>query len=189
MPFRDCKPLPAFTERDILKFWSLVDRKGPNDCWLWTGGITPESYGCFCAQSRAFLAHRISYFLETKSDPFPSWCCHTCDVLYDVDDLTNRRCCNPSHLFLGTRKDNFADMIRKGRTASGDRNGSRTRLDRILRGKTHPRPSAKLTTEEVFLIRETYSKGDISQRKLGARFGVDHGTICRIVSKESWPHV
>ena len=31
---------------------------------------------------------------------------HTCD---------NPRCCNPHHLILGTRKDNTADMISRGR--------------------------------------------------------------------------
>ncbi len=188
MPFRDCKPLPTFTERDILKFWSLVDKREPSDCWLWTGHITPESYGYFRAQGRSFLAHRVAYSL-IKADPFPLCCCHTCDVRYDVKDLTNRRCCNPDHLFLGTRIENFSDMIRKGRTASGDKNGSRTRPDRVSKGAYHARPGAKLTPEEVLLVREIYSKGDISQRKLGARFGVDHGTICRIVSKECWSHV
>jgi hypothetical protein len=32
--------------------------------------------------------------------------CHHCD---------NRRCCNPSHLFVGTREDNIYDATVKGR--------------------------------------------------------------------------
>jgi len=36
--------------------------------------------------------------------------CHTCDV---------RLCCNPAHLFIGTRSDNVADCVAKGRYSNG----------------------------------------------------------------------
>ena len=49
--------------------------------------------------------------------------CHTCDV---------KLCCNPSHLFAGTRADNMADMMRKGRGrgqfTSGNQAGVATRF-------------------------------------------------------------
>jgi hypothetical protein len=49
-------------------------------------------------------------------------------VLHKCD---NPPCGNPSHLFLGSLQDNAADMVRKGRVASGERH-SQARLTRAI---------------------------------------------------------
>ncbi len=189
MANRDSKPLPHLSASDIRRFLAQIDKRGPDDCWFWTGSLINSGYGYFGAGGQRLLAHRVALFLHSGVDPFPLCACHSCDIRYPPSDFTSRRCCNGSHLFQGTRDENFADMFRKGRVASGDRNGSRTRPDRIARGERHGRPSAKLIPEQISYIRMLYAQGNISQRALGIQFGVDHGTICRLISGECWAHI
>ena len=56
---------------------------------------------------KTYAAHRISWMMASGQDIPPGMLiCHTCD---------NRCCVNPSHLFLGTHRDNNLDTQRKGR--------------------------------------------------------------------------
>jgi HNH endonuclease len=77
-------------------------------CWLWDRGTTGAGYGLITPHpgAKMELAHRFSY--RTNVGPIPKGMeiCHKCDV---------RSCVNPSHLFLGTRRDNMLDCWRKGR--------------------------------------------------------------------------
>ncbi len=89
-----------------FRFWSKVDKRGPDECWLWTASYNPETgYGAFWFEGKTITAPRMSFFLKHKKWPKPS-CCHHCD---------NRACCNPAHLFEGTQGDNIRDMFAKGR--------------------------------------------------------------------------
>lgn len=96
----------------VERFWPRVNRDGPvpshrpdlGPCWIWTGGVGSHGYG---ALAKSALAHRFSW--ELHNGPIPS---ETPCVLHHCD---TRRCVRPDHLFLGTRADNTADMISKGR--------------------------------------------------------------------------
>lgn len=86
-------------------------------CWEWKGRISSFGYGQFAITwGDTWQAHRLSFKLYKGEDPGKLCVCHTCD---------NRKCVNPKHLWLGTRKDNVQDMIRKGRAlkASPEKNG------------------------------------------------------------------
>lgn len=88
------------------RFWAKVD-KTP-ECWNWTGGCNDRGYGTFANGHGHQLAHRYAYEISSGSIPDGVFVLHRCD---------NRRCVNPSHLWLGTAQDNTADMIAKGRAA------------------------------------------------------------------------
>lgn len=88
------------------KFWSKVDRRGPEECWPWTGGCIKAGYGRICESGRDEYTHRYSWRLHFGEIPPGLEVCHKCD---------NPPCCNPAHLFVGTHRDNMHDALRKGR--------------------------------------------------------------------------
>jgi hypothetical protein len=96
------------TEKD---FWERVDKDtSPTGCWLWTGGKN-HGYGRISFNGKNFLAPRIAW--EFTNGPIPDGL----DVLHRCD---NPPCVRPDHLFLGTLKDNYDDMVQKGRKAQID---------------------------------------------------------------------
>jgi len=88
------------------RIWSKVAKAGADECWPWTHGKTLAGYGQTTVNGEKRLAHRLAW--ELAVGPIPAGLCilHRCD---------NPPCCNPAHLFLGTKKDNAADAIAKGR--------------------------------------------------------------------------
>ena len=95
------------------RFEAMVSRAdGPDQCHLWTGSTTGPGYGQIGGGKKGvvLLAHRVAW--ELAHGPIPDGMCvlHKCDV---------RACVNPTHLFLGTKKDNTHDMLRKGRDRWG----------------------------------------------------------------------
>ena len=92
------------------RLWLNIDQLGgPEACWPWLGKQR-YGYGQIWASGRLVLAHRLVWEL-TLGPIQPGLCVlHRCD---------NPPCCNPAHLFLGTKADNVADMMAKGRHAAG----------------------------------------------------------------------
>lgn len=88
-------------------FWARVKVGVGDECWEWTGSKT-DGYGTLSYQRKAWLAHRLSFFLQTGQ--LPPNVCHTCD---------NPGCCNPAHLFPGDHAINNADRHAKGRSRGG----------------------------------------------------------------------
>jgi hypothetical protein len=91
-------------------------------------------------------------------------------VLHHCD---NRRCVNPSHLFLGTNADNVADRVSKGR--DGDHRG-------VNNGR------AVIGSLDALAIREARRRG-VSAKDLGERYGMRTTTIYKIAKGRLWGHV
>ena len=77
-----------------------------NGCWIWSGNKTAHGYGKMCVNGVGTAAHRYSYSVHKGPIPDGMFVCHTCDT---------PSCVNPDHLFVGTPKDNYDDMMKKGR--------------------------------------------------------------------------
>lgn len=96
--------------RAALRVWNRLDKRScaPDRCWplLNAVGEGVPGYGAIYVGKRHLRAHRVIW--EYFKGPIAKGLvvCHSCD---------NPPCCNPSHLFLGTQKDNVQDMISKGR--------------------------------------------------------------------------
>jgi len=191
-----CRTMPALSAEDVARFWSLVDRSGgPDACWPWIGTCFGVGYGRFGLGNDSYYANRIAMFLGSGIDPGSRMACHSCDIRYPVGSKEYRKCCNPEHLFAGTNQENTADRHAKGRSASGDRNGSRTHPERLMRG---PRPqcgsigekngSSKLTDPAIVAIRELRRNG-LTQQAIADRFGVTQVLVGKILRGDLWKHV
>lgn len=146
------------------RFWALVDKTGP--CWLWTG-TKHNGYGKFeavCGQQ--CWAHRLAWELTNGLIPDGLFVCHDCP------DGDNPSCCNPSHMFLGTHRDNVADAVEK---------------QQHRRGEAHM--SAILDEAKVRAMRDQYEAGGVSVKRLALENGVCYTAAYRAISRETWKHV
>jgi len=167
----------SFDEQTLARFWAKVEKS--DGCWEWAGARMPWGYGNFTANGRTIGAHRFSYEAFVGDLKPGMFVCHRCD---------NPRCVRPSHLFLGTCKDNVDDMLRKGRHVSrtGNESGSRRHPKRRPRGEEHK--TAKLTAVKVQQIRRLRNEG-ATQHALAKTFGVSRGAILAVLSGRTWRHV
>lgn len=155
-------------EKTAARFWSKVDRRGPDECWLWTGTRHNWGYGMFTEPrtKKRFGAHRAAYAEKVGPIPPGMFVCHSCDV---------PACVNPAHLFLGTHVDNMRDMVAKGRGRTGGVRGERM-------------PNAKLTPEDIREIRRRLAAGHTGV-DIGVAFGIHHRYASMIARRKRWAHV
>lgn len=98
------------------RFWSNVDKRGPDECWPWTAHVNRKGYGRITADGRSRPAPQVAWSLANRCTfPVGLLACHSCD---------NPSCVNPAHIWPGTPSQNMLDAVRKGRW-KGSRQGQR----------------------------------------------------------------
>lgn len=145
--------------------------KREGECLVWTGHRLPRGYGLLSVKTETWMgkryAHRIAWEIANgRPVPEGRMVCHRCD---------NPSCIEPAHLFLGTHKENMADMKSKGR---GHWNGI------VRKGAAHP--NAILTPAQVQEIRRMYRDCTVTHSRLAALFEVSTGTITAILNGRRW---
>lgn len=152
------------------RFWSKVNKDGKvvrpelGACWEWIGDTHEHGYGRYTpgARFKQQFTHRISWEMSNGIITDPLLCVlHMCD---------NPPCCNPSHLFLGTRPENTADMVRK---------------ERQSRGVTR---KTKLNEMAVLVIRQVAREGK-SHGRIAAAYRVSRECVRDIVNCKKWRYL
>jgi len=177
-------------------FWKKVDKTShPNNCWIWIAAKDGRGYGFFTYHGKQIRSHRVSWIFKYGDIPDNLHVLHHCD---------NPSCVNPDHLFLGTRKDNMQDMIRKKRNnpCPGDKNGLRKHPESIIRGNNHwcrkmPEKivrgerigNSKLTEKQVMEIRQKYIPRKVSSISLAKLYNISYRTVIDIIHRKIWTHI
>jgi hypothetical protein len=127
-------------------------------CFLWFGNQDRWGYGKINVDGRTYGAHRLAWSLIHGAIPNGLCVLHRCDT---------PSCVNPSHLFLGSFKDNTQDSLRKGR---------------FNIGKSR---NVKLTELEVCQIRSEIG----TLRAIGRKFGISKTAVERIKKRKVWRNI
>jgi hypothetical protein len=139
---------------------------------LWTAAVNKKGYGKISRwPDGEQQAHRFSWELVNGPIPAGMLVCHHCDT---------PACVNPAHLFLGTPKDNTADMLSKKRHSHGPSHGERVR--------NASRGHRKLTPDAVREIKQHLFAGR-PHRVVAGAFGISAATVGQIYRGVTWRHV
>lgn len=166
-------------DKEIKKrFWAGVEKT--DYCWNWIRANRGNGYGCMRIKKKTYNTHRISWIIHYVDIPKELCVLHKCD---------NRKCIRPDHLFLGTKAENNKDMAAKGRSARGEKHGTRKHPESVLKGENHY--YAKLTEKEVLEIRRIWdeNKGKITKYELARIFKTDERNIRGILKRIFWKHI
>lgn len=145
------------------RFWSKVDRRGPDECWPWKAGCV-HGYGTFRIGKVKIVSSRFAYISTYGDIPDEIFVCHHCD---------NPPCCNPGHLFPGTPKDNSQDSVKKGR-------------QNPCLGEAHH--AHKFTNGQIEEMRRLYKHGQTAG-VIARTFGTSPTNTMAIITGKAWSHI
>lgn len=157
-------PLGSAVVPLAVRFWAKVERRGPDECWPWTGA-TSGGYGRISIAGRGSpmaVASRVAWELTYGPLAKDQHVCHRCD---------NPPCVNPAHLFLGNPASNAADKVGK---------------ERQVRGVQFPQ--AKFTENDVREVRARRATG-ATFRALAEEYGVSYATVWNVINRQTWKHI
>ena len=146
--------MSAYTDGLAARFWAKVAKVPAGECWPWQGYTKPSGHGLTSHQSFTIHAHRKAWILTHGPIREGLSVNHRCDY---------PACCNPAHLYLGTRADNMID-----RWAPDSKRGLR------------PHTTA-LSPERIAELYEL-RRGGMKLKDCAAHFGVHISTVCRYIN-------
>lgn len=146
----------------------LMSTPNKNGCWEWNGSVQGNGYSRVYVNGKSKYGHRVSYLAFKGEIPEGMDVCHSCD---------NRKCVNPDHLFLGTRKENMQDCVKKGRTTKG-----------ISFNTGESCGVSKLREADIIFARQLAQEGEMP-RVIAERFGVHPDTIRCAIQRKTWRHI
>jgi hypothetical protein len=134
-----------------------------NGCVEWNKHFlnTKQPYGRCTINNQEILVHRLVYeYYNGKIE----------DGLYILHKCNNPKCCEISHLTIGTQNDNMKQMINDNRSyhPNGEKN-----------------PKAKLNLKDINTIKTLCLLGN-TQISISKRFKVCRQTISRIINNKAW---
>ncbi len=151
----------------LMRFWSKVDVRGPDECWEWQASLHTSGYGRFkIASYQMVSANRMALISHRREEPEGMMALHTCD---------NRKCCNPHHLYFGTHDDNMRDKVDRQRCRTGNQSGQSN-------------GAAKLTEEQVGVIVDRMKAG-WNNKMIASDLPVGHAMVSKIRTGAMWRDV
>lgn len=166
------------------RFWSKV--RISDGCWEWTGGVSKRKslciYGNFISRffGRGVPSHRMAFLFSRGFLPLGQHVVirHSCN---------NTRCCNPSHLSIGTQSDNIADMVAANRQMHGENHYLTKEPWRIPRGSQ--RGNSKLNEDVVAAMRLKYATTNLTHEDLANEIGVSRESMRDAIKGVTYSHV
>lgn len=140
-------------------------KQSESGCLEWQGASGMKGHGRINYCGKLYSPHRVIYAANHGDIPPGRLVCHSCD---------NPRCVNPSHLFLGTYRDNVLDMHSKGRAA-------KPKVGINHEYATH-------TNEDVIMVRVLWLQGK-SHRQIVIDTGFAKAFVQKVLCGEGWSHV
>lgn len=140
------------------RFWSKVDKRGIDDCWLWTGKLH-RGYSSFTVRTgQTLTARRFAWCLFNPEPPQGYEVFNTCP---------NKHCVNPRHLALRTREEHLE------KTRSFKKPPLIGRLPEQIPGWVNE-------------IRRRYALGGITQEQLAKEYGISRQAVNTILRHKSY---
>lgn len=148
------------TRREAFEaFWIRVDMRGEDECWPYCGAPnSPPTHRHTMVDGKYEKSYRVAWMSVNGDIPDGYCVCHHCD---------NPICCNPKHLFCGTKRDNALDMCAKGRHV-----GKRT-----------------LNADQVRELRRLRTEGKLDVDTLAEKYKTSRNNIWAVARGKNWKHV
>lgn len=147
---------PYKTKLSAAERFARLTERAVNGCLIWIGAkFNPAGKvwnGQFRFEGKTHLAHRVAFKLANGRWPEPC-CLHRCD---------NGLCVEPACLFEGTKADNTADMLAKGR-------------------QYH-----RISEQDARDIMANHLLCRVTGKQLAARFRTSTNTVSRIIRGTAW---
>jgi hypothetical protein len=134
----------AYPESFLSGFRAKTGPADSRGCLPWLGTLNGQGYGLMWRGGERY-AHRHSYRIHKGAIPPGKLVRHRCD---------NKRCVNPDHLLLGTKRDNAKDALERNRFSSG------------------PDRRPDLTRDMVFEARQDFHEKGVQLSELSDRLGM-----------------